>query len=47
MAKDFQGNTITHMVAASGNTEVFEVKYLWKGRAYVNAHRRATWEARY
>ena len=23
--KDSQGNTITHLVAASGNTEVFEV----------------------
>ena len=24
-AEDFQGNTIAHLVAASGNTEVFEV----------------------
>ena len=40
MAKDFQGNTIAHMVAASGNTEVFQVKHLWKGRAYVSACRR-------
>ena len=24
-AKDSQGNTIAHLVAASGNTEVFEV----------------------
>ena len=29
-AKDSQGNTIAHLVAASGNTEVFEVKHLWK-----------------
>ena len=27
-AKDSQGNTIAHLVAASGNTEVFEVKHL-------------------
>ena len=24
--KDSQGNTITHLAAASGNTEVFEVR---------------------
>ena len=24
--KDSQGNTITHLVASSGNTEVFEVR---------------------
>ena len=26
--KDSQGNTIAHLVAASGNTEVFEVYYV-------------------
>ena len=26
--KDSQGNTIAHLVAASGNTEVFKVQYL-------------------
>ena len=28
-AKDSQGNTIAHLVAASGKTEVFQVKYLY------------------
>ena len=27
-ARDSQGNTIAHLVAASGNTEVFKVQYL-------------------
>ena len=29
-AKDSQGNTLAHLAAVSGNTEVFQVKHLWK-----------------
>lgn len=41
---DFSGNTIVHMIAAEGNTEVFKV---WLNRPHSNVLRKSEWASQY